>query len=253
MGATQDNRIPQEGNFSPTRSSYFLALERADVEAAPRGMYSRAMRRAYSESTASDCGGRAAGDRPPALAEPARGPVVWAALHTATPKRPRRRVPRAASAAVTLGAVVGLAVAVWPGGPAGVAPPSSAVVHPAAMTMRPPEAPRAEYVPIPTAPDGTPRAAEPVAAVHDPAARRMQPRATDGVLVVRSEPSGARVMVNGVGWGETPITIRYVPFGAKDVRVVLSGYRSAERRVTLDAEQPAATVRVRLQASRVRR
>src|SRR5262245_56987627 len=37
----------------------------------------------------------------------------------------------------------------------------------------------------------------------------------DTALVVSSQPAGARVTVNGIGWGATPVTIRYLSPGLK--------------------------------------
>jgi cytoskeletal protein RodZ len=48
-------------------------------------------------------------------------------------------------------------------------------------------------------------------------------------LVVTTQPSGARVTVNGIGWGITPVTIRYLPAGDKRIRVSKEGYATEER------------------------
>ena len=48
-------------------------------------------------------------------------------------------------------------------------------------------------------------------------------------LVVITQPEGARVTINGVGWGITPLTIGHLPPGAKRIRVTKPGYRSEER------------------------
>lgn len=64
-------------------------------------------------------------------------------------------------------------------------------------------------------------------------------------LIVRTEPAGARVTVNGVGWGASPLTIRHVEAGEKRVRVTMDGYAAAERSVTLD-EGRRETLRIRL-------
>jgi cytoskeletal protein RodZ len=48
-------------------------------------------------------------------------------------------------------------------------------------------------------------------------------------LVVTSEPEGARVTVNGIGWGTTPIAIRHLPPGEKRIRVSKVGFQAAER------------------------
>jgi hypothetical protein len=54
------------------------------------------------------------------------------------------------------------------------------------------------------------------------------------------------VIVNGIGWGDTPLTIRYLPLGDKRVLVMRSGYVSQERSVRLQAERASATIRVTL-------
>lgn len=59
-----------------------------------------------------------------------------------------------------------------------------------------------------------------------------EPRAsTDSVteLVVTTQPAGARVTVNGIGWGVAPVTIRYLPAGDKRIRVSKEGYATEER------------------------
>jgi transcriptional regulator with XRE-family HTH domain len=77
-------------------------------------------------------------------------------------------------------------------------------------------------------------------------------RLDGGTLVVRSTPPGARVTVNDVGWGETPVTIRYLPMGKLRVRVAKPDYAVREHAVELTAEQPATTVRFTLPALRQR-
>jgi hypothetical protein len=67
-------------------------------------------------------------------------------------------------------------------------------------------------------------------------------------LIVTSVPSGARVTVNGIGWGATPLTIRHLEPGPKRIRVSMDGYRSAEHTVTLVAGAP---VQARLQLRRL--
>jgi cytoskeleton protein RodZ len=62
-------------------------------------------------------------------------------------------------------------------------------------------------------------------------------------LVVTTRPAGAFVTVDGIGWGKTPATIRYLPEGRKRVRVSAGGYvtevrqvtRAEGRRVTVDS------------------
>jgi cytoskeletal protein RodZ len=64
-------------------------------------------------------------------------------------------------------------------------------------------------------------------------------------LVIRTQPAGARVTVNGIGWGVSPITIRHVEPGEKRIRVTMDGYKSSERSVMVD-EGAQETVRIRL-------
>jgi hypothetical protein len=63
---------------------------------------------------------------------------------------------------------------------------------------------------------------------------------------VSSQPEGARVTVNGIGWGVTPITIRHIEPGEKRVRVSMPGYASVERAVAVhDGGREAVNVRLR--------
>ena len=72
-----------------------------------------------------------------------------------------------------------------------------------------------------------------------------------GRLRIVTEPPGARVTVNGIGRGVTPLTIRHLPTGAKRVRVTKDGYAGAERVVSLADNDVDRTVRIRL--ARMRR
>jgi cytoskeletal protein RodZ len=64
-------------------------------------------------------------------------------------------------------------------------------------------------------------------------------------LTVTSSPAGARVLVDGLGYGRTPITIRHLNPGERRVRVVLDGYVSAERSVRLNGSR-ASTLKLTL-------
>lgn len=64
---------------------------------------------------------------------------------------------------------------------------------------------------------------------------------------MQSDPDGAQVTVNGIGWGRTPVTIKYLPMGEKRVRLSKDGYQSAERRIDITAERPIRPLRVTLQ------
>jgi cytoskeletal protein RodZ len=53
-------------------------------------------------------------------------------------------------------------------------------------------------------------------------------------LVVTTDPAGARVTVNGIAWGVSPVTIRHLPPGDKRIRVTKEGYDAQERVLRLD-------------------
>jgi len=65
-------------------------------------------------------------------------------------------------------------------------------------------------------------------------------------LRVTSSPSGARVTINGIGWGQTPVTVSNLPLGAKTVRVTIEGYRSQQRTVDLRSAGDSAAVHLAL-------
>ena len=66
----------------------------------------------------------------------------------------------------------------------------------------------------------------------DPVAARASPD-TITELVVTTEPAGARVTVNGIGWGVAPVKIRHLPAGDKRIRVSKEGYATQERMIHL--------------------
>jgi PEGA domain len=69
-----------------------------------------------------------------------------------------------------------------------------------------------------------------------------------GLLVI-TEPEGARVTINGVGWGTTPVAIPFLPSGSKRVRVTKPGYESEERLVDSGSAHSGATLRIELRES----
>ena len=75
----------------------------------------------------------------------------------------------------------------------------------------------------------------------------MVPSAEEG-LVVTSDPPGARVVLDGIGRGTTPLTIRFLPAGDQTLRVIKDGYISEERRIHV-AGGRATAVSLTLQAA----
>jgi cytoskeleton protein RodZ len=101
--------------------------------------------------------------------------------------------------------------------------------------------------------DSTPLVAEPsppaVDDVQAPEAEARTPfTATPAstALVVITEPREARVAVNGIGWGSTPITIQHLSPGDKRIRVTKDGYQAVERVIRV-AEDQSTTVNIQLE------
>jgi hypothetical protein len=113
-----------------------------------------------------------------------------------------------------------------------------------------PEAPPARRSPTPPPTTTTASPAPPARAVAAATLAAAQPatapRASAGQIRVTSEPAGARVTVNGIGWGQTPVTIRNLTLGPHTLRLTSDGYRSVQRTVQVTGDQPSATVRVTL-------
>lgn len=83
-------------------------------------------------------------------------------------------------------------------------------------------------------------------AIAQPRTRTARRAPAGGQLRVTSVPSGARVTVNGVGRGVTPVTIRRLPLGEKRVRVSKDGYRSQEWAVRLTRGDPERSLELEL-------
>ncbi len=70
-----------------------------------------------------------------------------------------------------------------------------------------------------------------------------------GRLLVRSTPSGASVEVDGVARGVTPLALRDLDLGAREIAVTRNGYVPEERRIVLTKARPSRSVEVRLSAA----
>ena len=128
--------------------------------------------------------------------------------------------------------------------PAGTAPPRPATERAAEPISRP-DLPAGATAATPVL--ETPVPADTAGPVATPPAPVVA-RATEGQLDIITEPAGARVTVNGTGWGVTPVTVRHLPFGSKQVRITLGGYASQQRTIVLGPDRPGATLRVTLVA-----
>jgi cytoskeletal protein RodZ len=237
---------------------HLAALEREDLSALPAGLYRRAEVRAFARAVGVDdrlalgCLERL--EAPPPSAEPLPQPPP-----AATAVFTRARLELAVGLALVAGVVFGRIL--WEHRST-AGPDTPAVVNLANRSVAPADplredeqaaAPELEAVAAalpavsleaatqaPDAPAVT-APANPAPAVTDPAPEASSgtmpppgPAAGTGLSIV-TEPRGARVTVNGVGWGETPVTIHHLPPGRKQIRVTLDGYQSVERIVQTDA------------------
>ncbi|MEE8409748.1 MAG: PEGA domain-containing protein, partial [Myxococcota bacterium] len=56
-------------------------------------------------------------------------------------------------------------------------------------------------------------------------------------LVIRTDPEGAEVLIDGLARGKTPITLTGLPVGTHGLRLVLAGYQTVEADVVLPATE----------------
>jgi PEGA domain len=152
--------------------------------------------------------------------------------------------PRVLALVVATALIVGVAYGIMWHGPWIVAPTAalrSSGVAAAAPSLRqvvPVANAEPASVPVGKRPETTSSSVVPAAPVTI---------ARPGQLRIVTEPPGARVTVNGVGRGMTPLTIRHLPPGAKRVRVTKDGYSGAERMISLAEGDPGRTVRIPLE------
>ena len=67
-----------------------------------------------------------------------------------------------------------------------------------------------------------------------------------GWLLVRTDPPGATVTLDGVGRGQTPLSLRDVSFGTHRLEVSHAGFGTVQREVTVNEEDTVVPVGVRL-------
>ena len=222
------------------------ALEHGELDVIPGGMYRRAEVRAFADAVGLD--------RNVALAR------LEQALDQHAPPAPARpavleppRFQWAAYAALALLAAASLAIATrgqWTAASPAVEAPrdsaSTAVPAPVAASIAV-ATPAAADAPAGTTATPAPQTSTAVAdsaAVTESAKPAVPPLET--ALVVTSAPAGARVLVDGIGWGRTPLTISHLAPGDRRLRLVLDGFVSAERRVRVGQGQGKITAHVDL-------
>jgi hypothetical protein len=72
------------------------------------------------------------------------------------------------------------------------------------------------------------------------------PAPSEGRLLVRSHPAGARVSVDGKDYGVTPATVRELAAGAHRIKITHEGFAPQERRVVISASRPSQTTTIAL-------
>jgi len=239
------------------------ALERDALPHVNRGFYQRAHIRAYARAVELDEHVVLAElKREAAPVDPHPPPV-----QQPPPVRARSlRAPYVVMTVVCASLVVGISGVVWEtstargtGDHAAVAAPSEPEGHAVAtsgntreIVQSTPQAAESTQLVA----ESTPLVAEstPPAAVQDVGTREAdghtQSPATPAVteLVITTDPVDARVVVNGVGWGSSPITIQHLAPGEKRLRVTKDGYMAVEH-VTHVVADRSTTVNIQLQPS----
>jgi hypothetical protein len=225
------------------------ALEHGHLDAVPGGVYTRGETRAYAKAVGLD--------ERLALSELERAlrasmPAESVQVETPMPSRLRSNPLLKVAGAVVAGVFLLAIGARWLG-----VPKPDAVDTPAARVSPPAvQLPAAKGLKQTTVDASWPAA--PILDETRPTVERITARAVagshvgepgtamDGQLVVNTSPAGARVTVDGIGWGVTPITIPNMAFGAKQIRISRDGYLSEQRLVRLDASHSAQTLTVDL-------
>ena len=235
-------------------ASRLAAFEHDEVPG--RGFYMRAQIRAYARALNVD--------EHVVLAElnhePAPAPAPRPLLEAPQTRVPVLTVPRApvAIALVIVAVVLGRLIAsldFWPARDADVRAVPDSVLQserPVPTSAAAADVPQVESGLADGLPPRTQAAAEADRIVAAPSSAAsgdpIEKPATAGSsteLVVTSEPAGARVTVNGIGWGPTPITIRNLSAGLKRVRVTMDGFVAAEQVVSVGPDR-TGSVQVRL-------
>ena len=212
----RETKIPQR---------HLEAFERDNLTAIPSGFYQRAKLRTYAQAVGLD--------QRLALAE------LESALAPVDTRGPgETRENRGGQGSVSrlpyiVAAVAGIAVIAALFGRASVDPPPQ---------LEPRVDPPAATDSAPTPGTVTPENAASSVAPHvaaDPTQVAVPlpvpvPAKSVTALVVTTQPEGARVTVNGIGWGSSPATIPYLEPGQKRIRVSKEGYVAVERVLQVD-------------------
>jgi cytoskeletal protein RodZ len=229
------------------------ALEHGRLNAVPGGTYRRGEIRAYAEAVGLD--------KTIALERLDRALEATTPPPSTKPHAKPRVIPLRNIA--TAAAALGLLFALFWGARDGTATPTQTAPAAAASASAPTaatpgastpgssaaaSAPAAEGTSVAPSATAATTAAEPGAPAAMPAlTQEEKPLLADAGLTVTSEPPGARVTVDGIAWGSTPLTIAHLALGEHRVRVTKAEFGAAERTVRLTGERPTNALHVYLQ------
>ena len=207
----RETKIPQR---------HLEAFERDNLTALPSGFYQRAELRTYAQAVGLD--------QRLALAE------LESALAPVDTREPRETRENRGGASTSplpyiAAAVAGIAVIAALFGRASVEPAlqlEPQVETPAATDSAP--------TPGTLTPEIAASSVAPQVAADPTQAAAPVPARSVTALVVTTQPEGARVTVNGIGWGASPATIQYLEPGQKRIRVSKEGYVAVERVLQVD-------------------
>jgi cytoskeletal protein RodZ len=215
---------------------HLQALERDDLSVVPEGLYRRAKIRAYARAVHLDRETLAKLEHAMHVAEPPPVALEEPSLPTTAFRKSVLVTLAAIGAALVLGLVTRGREDKVPEGvqsngavdPQPLSQPTAPLdeAQQSAEIEQAPDAPVATVGPLPQpAPVSTAANTEPLVA---------QPLTE---LLITSEPAGARVTIDGIGWGSTPVTIRHLTAGTKHVRITKEGYQSEERTAHVAGER----------------
>ena len=182
-------------------------------------------------------------DRAPAFATAGHAPDLVSAEPAFAVVPARQEGPRFSGMALILATIVGALLGFAAGY---MARPRALQSVPAAELEKP-----GTEQPVAATPERP--AAAPVAKSDEP--KRVAPKKEAaepqriGRLLVRSTPPGASVSVDGLAKGVTPLAIRDLDLGSREITVTQRGYESEQRRIVLTKARPSRSVEVRLSAS----
>jgi cytoskeletal protein RodZ len=208
------------------------ALERDDVTVVPEGLYRRLKIRAYARALHFDQDALAHLEHLLRSTEPPPAPLVVSDTATDETTPLEKGVLMVLAA---IGAVLLMGWAMRGGEDSGPGVPQPKSAKPAQLQQTTPAEEEEATTPEPgtvgdsaVATVGSPEPQPaPASTSAETEPRVVQSQTTE--LLITSDPPGARVTVDGIGWGSTPVTIRHVSPGIRHIRVTKDGYQSEER------------------------